>query len=110
MVHLDVPPVPDGIEQRVGRSERIGSPHAAVWTSIPYVVGGGTEHMVKIVAPRGGINHQILDAPEGVEAEDSTIAKQLGLITSQVAENREQEGHLSTAARLRVAARIFGAR
>ncbi len=109
MVHLDVPPVPDGIEQRVGRVDRIGSPHASVWTSIPYIVGGGTEHMVKIVAPRGGENHQILDAPEGVSAEESTIAKQLGVITSQVAENTEQEGYLSTAARLRVAARIFGA-
>ena len=109
IVHLDVPPVPDGIEQRVGRVDRIGSPHASVWTSIPYIVGGGTEHMVKIVAPRGGENHQILDAPEGVGAEESTIAKQLGVITSQVAENKEQEGYLSTAARLRVAARIFGA-
>ncbi len=83
--------------------------NASVWTSIPYIVGGGTEHMVKIVAPRGGENHQILDAPEGVGAEESTIAKQLGVITSQVAENKEQEGYLSTAARLRVAARIFGA-
>ena len=109
MVHLDVPPVPDRLEQRAGRIDRIGSPHASVWTSIPYIVGGGTEHMVKIAAPRGGANHQILDAPEGVDAEESTIAKQLGVITSQVAENREQEGYLSTAARLRVAARIFGA-
>jgi superfamily II DNA or RNA helicase len=109
MVHLDVPPVPDRLEQRAGRIDRIGSPHASVWTSIPYIVGGGTEHMVKIAAPRGGANHQVLDAPEGVDAEESTIAKQLGVITSQVAENREQEGYLSTAARLRVAARIFGA-
>jgi hypothetical protein len=108
MVHLDIPPVPDGLEQRVGRAERIGCPHAAIWTSIPYIIGGGTEHMVRIVAPRGGINHQILDAPEGVDAQDSTIAKQLGLITSQVADTSEQEGYLGTAARLRVAAHIFG--
>jgi hypothetical protein len=110
IVHLDVPPVPDGLEQRVGRAERIGSPHAAIWTSIPYIVGAGTEHMVKIAAPRGSINHQILDAPEGVRAEDSTIAKQLGEITSQVAEHKQHEGYVATAARLRVAARIFGAR
>ena len=108
-VHLDVPPVPDGLEQRVGRSERIGSPHASIWTVIPYIVGAGTEHMVKLVAPRGGINHQILDAPEGVSAEESTIAKQLGRITQEVAAHKQQEGYLATAARLRVAARIFGA-
>jgi superfamily II DNA or RNA helicase len=109
MVHLDIPPVPDGIEQRVGRAERIGSPHASVWTSMPYITGGGTEHMIRIAAPRGGENHQILDAPEGVSAEESTIAKQLSAITSQVAENKEHEGYIATAARLRVAARIFGA-
>jgi hypothetical protein len=108
-VHLDVPPVPDGLEQRVGRSERIGSPHDSIWTVIPYIVGGGTEHMVKLVAPRGGINHQILDAPEGVSAEESTIAKQLGEITTQVAAHKETEGFYGTADRLRVAARIFGA-
>ena len=108
-VHLDIPPVPDPIEQRTGRIQRIGSPHATVWTSIPYIVGGGTEHMVKIVAPRGGESHQILDAPEGVSAQESTIAMMLGAITSQVAENKEQEGYIGTAARLRVAARVFGA-
>ena len=109
LVHLDIPPVPDPIEQRVGRLERYGSPHESVWTSIPYVIGGGVEHMVKLVATRGGESHQILDAPEGVRAEESTLAKQLGAITSMVAEQKQQDGYVGTAARLRVAARIFGA-
>jgi hypothetical protein len=108
-VHLDVPPVPDGIEQRAGRGERIGSPHESIWTSIPYIIGAGTEHMVKLVAPRGSVNHQILDAPEGVRPEDSTLAGQLGEITRQVAAHKKQEGYLETAERLRVAAHIFGA-
>jgi hypothetical protein len=108
-VHLDVPPVPDGIEQRAGRGERIGSPHESIWTSIPYIIGAGTEHMVKLVAPRGSVNHQILDAPEGVSAEESTLAQQLGQITRQVAAHKKEEGYLETAERLRVAAHIFGA-
>ena len=73
-------------------------PRVVISRNGPYIVGGGTEHMVKIAAPRGGANHQVLDAPEGVDAEESTIAKQLGVITSQVAENREQEGYLSSSA------------
>jgi Helicase conserved C-terminal domain len=109
LVHLDIPPVPDAIEQRVGRLERYGSPHEAVWTSIPYVIGGGVEHMVKLAAARGAESHLILEAPAGIRAEESTIAKQLGAITSQVADQKEHDGYAGTATTMRIAARIFGA-
>jgi hypothetical protein len=57
-----------------------------------------------VLSPRGGEHHQILDSFEGVPAAESTIATQLGAITSQVADAKDQAG---TAARLRVAAAVF---
>jgi hypothetical protein len=50
----------------------------------------------------------ILDSFEGVAASESTIASQLGAITGQVADERAQQGWAATAARLRVAASVFG--
>ena len=40
---------------------------------------------------------------------ESTIATQLGAITGQVAASKDQAGYAATAARLRVAAAVFGA-
>jgi hypothetical protein len=53
--------------------------------------------------PRSGISF------EGVKAADSTVATQLGEITSQIAEHKDLAGYAGTAARLRVAAAVFGA-
>ena len=39
---------------------------AAVQTYIPYIRGGGIEHVVSVLAPRGAEHHQILDSFEGV--------------------------------------------
>jgi SNF2 family DNA or RNA helicase len=108
LTHLDLPWVPTGLEQRVGRAARPGSRHASVATYIPYIRGAALEHVVSVLAPRGGEHHQILDSFEGVPASESTVATQLGEITGQVAEQKAVEGWAATAARLRVAASVFG--
>ena len=78
-------------------------------TYIPYIKGGGTEHVVSVLSPRGAESHQILDSFEGVSANESTIALQLGAVTGQVADSKDAAGFAATAARLRVAASVFGA-
>ena len=108
LTHLDLPWVPTGLEQRVGRAARPGSRHASVATYIPYVRGAALEHVVSVLAPRSGEHHQILESFQGVPASESTVATQLGEITGQVAEHKAVEGWAATAARLRVAASVFG--
>ena len=109
LFHLDLGWVPGGLEQRVGRSARPGNPHGFVDTVIAYIKGGGVEHQVKVLSERGGEHHLVLDAPEGVDASESTIATQLAQITAQVADSKEEAGFAYTAARMRVAAAVFGA-
>ncbi len=109
IVQLDLPWLPTGLEQRVGRAARPGSARGWVQTYIPYIKGGGIEHVVSVLSPRGGEHHQVLDSFEGVAANESTVATQLGQITGQVAAAKDQAGYAATAARLRVAASVFGA-
>jgi len=109
LTHIDLPWVPTGLEQRVGRAARPGSARGWVQTYIPYIKGGGIEHVVSVLSPRGGEHHQVLDSFEGVAANESTIATQLGQITGQVADAKDHAGFAATAARLRVAASVFGA-
>ena len=96
-------------EQRVGRAARPGAARAHVQTYIPYIRGGGIEHVVSVLAARGAEHHQILDSFEGVNAAESTVATQLGQITGQVADSKHDASYAATAARLRVAASVFGA-
>ena len=95
-------------EQRVGRAARPGSRHGWVQSYIPYIKGGGIEHVVSVLSPRGAEHHMVLDAFEGVAANESTIAMQLGAVTGQVADSKDAAGYAATAARLRVAASVFG--
>ena len=60
-----------------------------VQTYIPYIRGGGIEHVVSVLARRGAEHHQILDSFEGVAAADSTVATQLGPITGEVADSKD---------------------
>jgi Helicase conserved C-terminal domain len=108
LCHLDLPWLPTGLEQRVGRAARPGATRGYVQTYIPYIRGGGIEHVVSVLAARGAEHHQILDSFEGVHAAESTVATQLGQITGQVADSKENAGYAATAARLRVAASVFG--
>ena len=108
LCHLDLPWLPSGLEQRVGRAARPGAARAHVQTYIPYIRGGGIEHVVSVLAERGAEHHQILDSFEGVHAAESTVATQLGQITGQVADSKDKAGYEATAARLRVAASVFG--
>jgi hypothetical protein len=108
LCHLDLPWLSTGLEQRVGRAARPGAARAHVQTYIPYIRRGGVEHIVSVLASRGAEHHQILDSFEGVAAAESTVATQLGEITSQVAESKDDAGYAATAARLRVAASVFG--
>ena len=99
---------PSGLEQRVGRAARPGAARAHVQTYIPYIRRGGIEHVVSVLAARGAEHHQILDSFEGVHAAESTVATQLAEITGQVADSKDDAGYAATAARLRVAASVFG--
>ena len=108
LCHLDLPWLPTGLEQRVGRAARPGAARAHVQTYIPYIRRGGVEHVVSVLASRGAEHHQILDSFEGVQATESTVATQLGEITGQVADSKDDAGYAATAARLRVAASVFG--
>ena len=108
LCHLDLPWLPSGLEQRVGRAARPGAARAHVQTYIPYIRRGGIEHVVSVLAARGAEHHQILDSFEGVEAAESTVATQLSKITGQVADSKDDAGYAATAARLRVAASVFG--
>ncbi len=108
LCHLDLPWLPTGLEQRVGRAARPGAARAHVQTYIPYIRRGGVEHIVSVLASRGAEHHQILDSFEGVRAAESTVATQLGQITGQVADSKDDAGYAATAARLRVAASVFG--
>jgi Helicase conserved C-terminal domain len=108
LCHLDLPWLPSGLEQRVGRAARPGAARAHVQTYIPYIRRGGIEHVVSVLAARGAEHHQILDSFEGVHAAESTVATQLSEITGQVADSKDDAGYAATAARLRVAASVFG--
>ena len=108
IVHLDLPWLPSGLEQRVGRAARPGAARGWVQTYIPYIRGAGVEHIVSILSPRGAEHHAVLDSFEGVAANQSTVATQLGEITGQVADAKQDAGYAATAARLRVAASVFG--
>ena len=46
IVHLDLPWLPSGLEQRVGRAARPGAARGWVQTYIPYIRGAGVEHIV----------------------------------------------------------------
>ena len=109
LVHIDLPWVQTGLEQRVGRAARPGARHHHLHTYIPYIRGGGIEHVVAVLASRAAEHHLILDSFEGVAANQSTVANQLGSITAQVADSKHDAGYAGTAARLRVAAAVFGA-
>ena len=67
LCHLDLPWLPTGLEQRVGRAARPGAARAHVQTYIPYIRRGGVEHIVSVLASRGAEHHQILDSFEGVQ-------------------------------------------
>ena len=90
LVHLDIPWLQTGLEQRVGRAARPGAARGWVQTYIPYIKGGGIEHVVCVLAARAAEHHQILDIFEGVAAADSTVATQLGQITGQVADRQRR--------------------
>jgi Helicase conserved C-terminal domain len=107
IVHMDLPWLQTGLEQRVGRAARPGAARPAIQTCIPYIRRGGIEHVVSVLARRGAEHHQVLDAFEGVRATDSTLAGQLAAITGEVADSKDHAGYAGTAARLRVAASVF---
>ena len=82
---------------------------AACRPTSPTSAAAGSSTSSACSPPRGAEHHQILDSFEGVQAADSTIATQLGAITGQVAAAKDDAGYAATAARLRVAAAVFGA-
>ena len=78
-------------------------------TYIPYIRRGGIEHVVSVLAARGAEHHQILDSFEGVPADREPPSRPSSAqITDQVADSKDDAGYAATAARLRVAASVFG--
>jgi len=107
--NLDFPYTPPALEQRLGRAARPGATSPVIDVINPYIKGGAMEHVVSILAPRGAESHHLLDGFEGMRPADSAVASQLGEITAQVAASRDDDGRAVTAAKLRVAAAVFGA-
>src|ERR1700756_2792877 len=66
LCHLDLPWLPTGLEQRVGRAARPRAAPGPVPNHLPSIRRGGIEHVVSVVAARGAEHHQILDSFEGV--------------------------------------------
>jgi hypothetical protein len=64
---------------------------------MPAIRGGGIEHVVSVLAGRAAEHHLILDSFEGVAANQSTVANQLGSITAQVAASKHDAGYAGTA-------------
>jgi len=108
VVHLDMPWVPRDLEQRVGRAARIGNTAKEVHSMIPYIKGGGIEHVIKVLAPRAAEQHQLLDGFEGMSPEQATLSSQLLDITAKVAKTSAEDGYGEASARLQVAAAVFG--
>jgi len=106
--NLDFPYTPPALEQRLGRAARPGATSPVIDVINPYIKGGAMEHVVSILAPRGAESHHLLDGFEGLRPADSAVASQLGEITAQVAASRQDDGRAVTAAKLRVAAAVFG--
>lgn len=106
--NLDFPWTTPPLEQRLGRAARPGATSPVIDVINPYIKGGAIEHVVSILAPRGAESHHLLDGFEGMRPADSAVASQLGEITAQVAASRHDEGRAVTAAKLRVAAAVFG--
>lgn len=108
--NLDLPYVTGPLEQRIGRVARPGASSSVIDVINPYIKGGAIEHVVSILAPRGAESHHLLDGFEGLKPSDSAVASQLGEITAQVADSRSDDGRAVSAAKLRVAASVFGSR
>ena len=79
------------------------------WSASRAFRGAEVAHIVSILSPRGSEHHQVLDSHEGVAAADSTVATQLGQMTGEIAERKDAAGYARAAAKLRVAASVFGA-
>ena len=109
IVHLDLPVGADRprAARRARRPPRLA--HRLRADLHPLHPRRRLEHVVSVLTPRGAEHHLILDSFEGVKASESTIATQLGAIAGQVAASKDEAGYAATAARLRVAAAVFGA-
>ena len=109
IVHLDLPWLQTGLEQRVGRAARPGAARrlrADLHPLHPRRRHRARRLRARPARRRAPPDPRLLRRRHGRE---STIATQLGAITGQVAASKDQAGYAGTAARLRVAAAVFGA-
>ena len=108
VMHLDLPYKIGRLEQRIGRSRRIGAKRNYVQPFIPYMRGGAHEHLAGILATRGMEQYGVLDSFEGLDPEQSTAATQLVELTRQVADEHEKNDLGGDSARLLAAVAMFG--
>lgn len=108
MCHLDLPWTPTPLSQRLGRIERPGSQHSELHQWIPYLAGGLIPHVVGLLAPRAAEAHNLLDGISGVAGRDTAEGAALGEIAAEAVAAKQEEGQEQTAARLAVAASVFG--
>lgn len=108
MCHLDLPWTPTPLSQRLGRIERPGSKHSELHQWIPYLAGGLMPHVVGLLAPRAAEAHNLLDGISGIAGRDTAEGAALGEIAAEAVAAKQEEGQEQTAARLAVAAAVFG--
>ena len=110
-----VPPRP-AVAARPASSSASGAPPgpapraAAVQTYIPYIRGGGHRARRLACSPRAAPSTTRSSTPSKASAPPSRRSPPSSAqITGQVADSKDQAGYAATAARLRVAAAVFGA-
>ena len=109
LCHLDLPWLPAGLEQRVGRAARPGAVRGWVQTYIPYIRDAGDrahrlDPLRRAAASTTRSSTPTRASPPPTPPSPPSSAQ----ITGEIAEHKDQAGYAGTAAKLRVAASVFG--
>lgn len=104
IIHYDLPTRPARFEQRTGRSERLGSTADGIDVLLPVMRATMHERVAKLLIPRSVLAFQALDHTPGHNAEENTIAKQLGGLAQALGERDE------SSVLMQVCAQIFAER
>ena len=78
IVHYDLPWTPDGVVQRTGRVQRIGSDVDFVDVVFPIMTGTIEERVASMVVARAVTSLRALDTSRGIAAADTELGRVLG--------------------------------
>jgi hypothetical protein len=84
LIHYDLPWTPEGVLQRTGRVERLGSENDTVEVLFPVMAGTVEERVAGLVVARAMTSMQALDGVRGVDAKDTDLGRSLGTLAASV--------------------------